>query len=692
MRKNFIAVILMIGSYQAFSQNSTIDSLKVVLLTSTDTTQVFVLNELAKASEFIDPQALFDYSLRAKALAEKINYKHGLARALCNIGTYYSKVGATSKSIDFYQRALTHVDPKKDHYLNMILLYNLSTRETKDPESKISNLNKAITIAKQINFNQIGFLYYSMGTYYYNRSEHQQAFTYYLQALKEAEKFKDSVAIAIALDGIGSILEQNYDSTAYQFRLSALKMAVQTKSELFISVCQTSLSDYYVNMGKLDSALVLIQEGLRLSKKINYPEGVARNLNNLGKVYHKKHHHNQALYYYKQAIDYLMKCDLNHTLKNDLANTYLNIGTTYNASGNHTEAIFYLEKSLGIVDHQKLKTHLIDVYHELSQAYYNISNFKKAYEYQDLNRILYDSVYNVETGKRIALMQSRHELEKKEKDIKALQQHNSIKDLTIAQSKSKLILLYCFCGVALIVSVLLLNRYRFKQKANAKMEKSNNEITKMMKEKEVLIQEIHHRTKNNLQLVSSLLSWQTENIEDEKMVRILNEGRSRIKSMALIHELLYQSNSLSHVELNIYILKLLEYLEKIYNTNRKVTIIKTVSPVLVDIDVTIPLGLIVTELVSNSFKYAFGEDHPKIIEVSLFEEKPYVYQLRIKDNGIGIPDEIINERRPKSMGLELVKILVKQIKGHVDYYNNNGANFCISFTNVHYKEKVKEVV
>jgi two-component sensor histidine kinase len=681
-----LLLLLFLSSY-TFAQTKVIDSLKVVLHSTSDTTKVFVLNQIAKAYEFVDDKAMFDYSVQAKTLAEKLNYKNGLAKALCNIGTYYSRINELETAIQLFKQSLATVDPK-DTYLQVVLLHNISIHESNDMKSKLSSLEKSIALAKQIKFRQIGFLYQSMGNYHYDRGNFKTAYPYYLEGLKMAEKNKDSVSISLNLDGIGAVLDANDDKNSFTFCLCALRMAEQMKNNLFIAMCKNTLAVYYRKKGNLDTALILNTQALQLAKKINSPERIITSLNSIGYTYYLKKNYPVALRYYKRALDLIPP---NHNVI-DAANVFSNLGTLYSALGDYKKAISYLEESVSISQNFESKDNLITLYQALANAHYKTSNYKKAYEYYGLYKATHDSVYNVEAGKQIASLQAKHELKKKEQDIKMLEQHNKVKDLTISQGNIKILMLSCLFIVIVILSILLFSRYKIKQKATIAMQKVNYEILKMMNEKEVLIQEIHHRTKNNLQLVSGLLTWQTENIEDEQTLKILNEGRSRIKSMALIHELLYQSNNLAHLELDRYIIKLLDYLEKLYNPDRKITIIKNINPVLAEVDITIPLGLIITELVSNSFKYAFNDRKQGIIEVSLIEENSFIYQLHIKDNGKGIPEKILNDCNRKSMGLELVKILVKQIKGHLDFQNVGGASVCISFSNIQCKEKPKEVV
>jgi two-component sensor histidine kinase len=376
------------------------------------------------------------------------------------------------------------------------------------------------------------------------------------------------------------------------------------------------------------------------------------------------------------------------------------------ASSKPIRALPYIEKACAIAKQMGDQNQLIRYLFTYRDIYDTLKDFKKAYHYSDLLMRAKDSMYQVNSAEQLAYLKNFHENEMRDEQIKSLSFQNElkekkiqqvtlitqIKDLTISQSNIKLVFLSSLSAVTIIICLLLWNRFRIKQKANIKMELSHAEIVNMVKEKEVLLQELHHRTKNNLQLVSSLLYWQAETLQDEHMIKIINDGRSRIKSMALIHELLYQSENLAKVEMNEYINSLIDFLEKIYNQTKRVTVIKSIETVLVDIDVTIPLGLIITELISNAFKYAFPNDATGIIEISLFEKRKHLYEIQIRDNGIGMTEELLHDVNRKSMGLELVKILVKQIKGQLVYQRNNGASFGVSFSNIPSNQRLKVTV
>lgn len=206
------------------------------------------------------------------------------------------------------------------------------------------------------------------------------------------------------------------------------------------------------------------------------------------------------------------------------------------------------------------------------------------------------------------------------------------------------------------------------------------QVKASLKEKEILLKEIHHRVKNNLQIISSLLSLQSEYIKDKQSLALFNDSRNRVKSMALIHERLYQSSDLGRIDFSDYIHELVGFLSRTYLTDsQSVAIEMDLESIYLSIDMAIPCGLILNELVSNSLKYAFPSGENGKIKICFKAESSKDYMLLIGDNGVGIPSNI-NFRETTSLGLQLVNNLVDQLKGTIDLLEEKGARFLIKFS------------
>lgn len=205
------------------------------------------------------------------------------------------------------------------------------------------------------------------------------------------------------------------------------------------------------------------------------------------------------------------------------------------------------------------------------------------------------------------------------------------------------------------------------------------QIELSLKEKEVLLKEIHHRVKNNLQIICSLLNLQAEVIEDPRVSEIFRESQSRIQSMALIHEKLYHSEDLASVNFCDYLNDLVTNLRYSYQVNLDSLLLTLkIEQIELDIDTAIPCGLIVNELVSNALKYAFSPSDPGELRIELYAVGDREYTLIVSDTGVGFPPEL-DFRQTKSLGLQLVNSLVKQLEGSIELNRDKGTEFKIWF-------------
>lgn len=206
-----------------------------------------------------------------------------------------------------------------------------------------------------------------------------------------------------------------------------------------------------------------------------------------------------------------------------------------------------------------------------------------------------------------------------------------------------------------------------------------------MREKEVLLKEVHHRVKNNMQMINSLMELQSDTVVDKNTIRMFQDAQDRVRSMAFVHEALYKSQDLANISAKDYITRLVTNLYTIYK-GRGIDLDVDIEDVGLNIDTSIPCGLIVSELVSNSMKYAFEGKDDGMLTVSLTETKSGKYKLIVSDNGNGIPKEIDVEN-PPTLGLQLVQMLTKQIKGNIRLARSKGTKFTIEFEDIHKEGK-----
>jgi PAS domain S-box-containing protein len=210
---------------------------------------------------------------------------------------------------------------------------------------------------------------------------------------------------------------------------------------------------------------------------------------------------------------------------------------------------------------------------------------------------------------------------------------------------------------------------------------AEKKIKESLEEKEILLKEIHHRVKNNLMIISSLLNLQSSYIKDKASQDVFKESQNRAKSMALIHEKLYQSTDFKRIDFGDYISSLATKLFHTYNADPSLIKLKiNAENILLDINTAIPLGLIVNELITNSLKHAFPDGKPGKINVNFHTQDDH-YEFTVEDNGIGFPEDL-DYQNTDSLGLQLINSLTSQIDGEIELDRNKGTEFKIKFPEV----------
>jgi PAS domain S-box-containing protein len=232
-----------------------------------------------------------------------------------------------------------------------------------------------------------------------------------------------------------------------------------------------------------------------------------------------------------------------------------------------------------------------------------------------------------------------------------------------------------------VIGVIIVNKDITERK------QQEDKIKTSLKEKEILLKEIHHRVKNNLQVISSLLKMQSAYIKDPAALESFKISSQRVKSMALIHEQLYRSADLSKIDFQYYVMKLATHLYQTYGISTdSVKMVVNIDNIMLSLDTAIPCGLLVNELISNSLKHAFPAKLIGKIEVEMTNEHD-VYTLKVRDNGKGIPDSI-DFKNTETLGLQLINTLTEQLEGKIDLKKDKGSEFIIKFKLHGYKERI----
>ena len=451
--------------------------------------------------------------------------------------------------------------------------------------------------------------------------------------------------------------------------------------------------------------------------------------NNRGLYWEKYGNQDSAIYWFSLAKEKFYK---------DLGSSTLSLDNEFTIGlieGNIGQSLMKLneyEKAIPLLKKDVLGSKNIKNYHnagisqlEISKCYLALKKFDLSKKYLDSASVLlkdiddYNSQLNIikqyaifydETGastlaikyykkyvvvkdsleaqnnlKELLSAQVASQVDEKEKLI--LENQKNIKQKNIEVSKQKTIRnALLFCGLVLLIVVIFISVQLKKTNSgkqlleikNKQIETRNEIIIKSLSEKDLLVKEVHHRVKNNLQIISSLMKLQAAKSSNEEIKSSLNEAQDRINSMALLHQLLYRNNQMTRLLFNEYLEGLISQISSGFALkNKNITIETHIIELELDLDTAIPLGLITNELVSNAYKHAFNGKEG-LIKVELSKLVKNTYQLKIRDNGSGLPANF-DLHSNESLGLDIVCILSEQINAELKIYNDNGANFDIVF-------------
>jgi two-component sensor histidine kinase len=313
-------------------------------------------------------------------------------------------------------------------------------------------------------------------------------------------------------------------------------------------------------------------------------------------------------------------------------------------------------------------------------------NYQSAIKHYQNYKEINDSLLNSTKDKQIEELKIQYETKNKEQKIALLNNQSKLQKSELQKSKLLNNLSIGSLILLLITIGLLYNRYRLKQRNHAKLELKEKEINQkninlrhLLDEKEWLVKEIHHRVKNNLQTVISLLNSQSAYLDNDMALSAIKNSQHRIHSMSLIHQKLYNSENISTINMPNYIKELVEYLRESFSLGQRIRFEIKVDSLELDVAQAVPLGLILNEAITNSIKYAFPEDRTGMIYVTLEGISENKYLLIISDNGIGI-DMDLSAKKINSFGMSLIKGLSDDLEAKFTMENKNGTILKIEFS------------
>ncbi|MEQ9413083.1 MAG: histidine kinase dimerization/phosphoacceptor domain -containing protein, partial [Cyclobacteriaceae bacterium] len=467
--------------------------------------------------------------------------------------------------------------------------------------------------------------YLTRGSIAHRRTKIKEAGDFYNSALKTALAIGDRKGTGLALLRLGSLYHrQRMDSLALEYYTQALPVYKDLKMESGMASIYSNLSTIYSYLGNYKYSDLYMDSALSIEERQGKVEGLISSYGNvvIDAVDRRKD--------FERAARYLEK--LNNAVALTSAPRSLgfaaNVTATYHlAISNFATARDAASIAYRIGRENKIRFILSNAYQNLVHANEGLRQFEDAYIYQKEWNAFKDSINQVEQENAIVELKTQYETEKKDAENQRLLHAN--------EQQEKLNLILGGGGLLLLMlSGSLFYFYRGKQKANQKLVIQKRQIESNLNEKEALLREIHHRVKNNLQVISSLLNMQSYHLDDPGMINAIAEGQSRVKAMALIHQKLYQTEQLTEIDFEEYTNQLISHLATAFGQpDKKITSKVRGANIKLDIDTAIPLGLILNELVTNAYKYAFEGVNEGDLAIELQRVDDHQYKLTVADNG-----------------------------------------------------------
>ncbi|WP_266365414.1 histidine kinase dimerization/phosphoacceptor domain -containing protein [Tellurirhabdus rosea] len=373
------------------------------------------------------------------------------------------------------------------------------------------------------------------------------------------------------------------------------------------------------------------------------------------------------------------------------------LGAFYLRQQRYKEAGDYLTKALTTLPQKEPLSALRDIHRMLFRVDSARGSYLSAIRHFQLYKALNDSLFNEAKSKQLAQLQIQYDTRTKEQNIALLTKQSELQQSALKRARTTQTAM--MFGAVLLAGLLGVsyNRYRLKQRSNRLLEAKQREIDQknqsleqivaekegLLVEKEWMLKEIHHRVKNNLQVITSLLNSQSDYLDDPVALAAIRESQSRVQTMALIHQRLYESDQLSKVDMAGYIGEVVDYLLETFSVQPAVRAEVDVAPVRLDVNLATPLGLIINETVTNSLKYAFpvcanGTRRPGVIRVTLLPLTGQTYRLVIRDDGVGLP-EGFDPARSRTLGLTMIQGLSRQIGGQLRIFQESGVGIQLDF-------------
>ncbi|HEU5167889.1 MAG TPA: sensor histidine kinase [Chitinophagaceae bacterium] len=622
----------------------------------------------------------------AISILESHDSKSYLGRAYFELSNYYDyrdpdefskKIALVNKSLDAFQKE----GELKYKARSLEMLGDLYIRNGNDSVG-IKTLKQALEVYDAINYPKVQGVYTLIGESQMERNDFGQALSNLLKALKTTYSVNDSSMRLCQINNILGSLYSRIDrkDLSIKYKKEALGVAMKYQDQAAIFLVALSTAADHTNLNQPQEALKVLEF---------IPKTYIASLDTLRQAH-------LAITYVRIYL-VLKKYDSVQSYVNSilqLANGKMIDFRTkmaiYRMAALHCfytqqypKAQYYLTKNLEILKKTPSLTAQIDdakLWYKLDSAQ---GHFRSAYNHLSFFKTKTDSILSQNKIRQLQVLGVEYETAAKEdsinlknKDIVLLKQKNALQQANLKHASLTKNVTFAGIVLSFIIIGLLYRQYRHKQKTNKVITLKNEQLQHFLTEKEWLLKEIHHRVKNNLQIVMSLLNSQSAFIDNEPALTAIHDSQHRVHAMSLIHQKLYNTENLSSIDMSVYIRELATYLRDSFDIGQRIRFEFNIQPIEMDVSQAVPLGLILNEAITNSLKYAFPDDRSGVISISLSNVSTNQYLLSIADNGVGISADL---KKTGSLGMSLMKGLSEDLDGNFSIENNSGTSIKILF-------------
>ncbi|MCF6308376.1 MAG: tetratricopeptide repeat protein [Flavobacteriaceae bacterium] len=536
----------------------------------------------------------------------------------------------------------------------IMMTYNKLRRATinTDPDKSSYYNTKYVDIAikRKDSFREaLGYFY--MGSLNIAKSDYEGALKAYFKAANYFELKKDSMRLSSVLNGIGAAyINSGNDSLSLKYFKKAQKISESLGDTRRSAIALNNISEIYTNRKDYNQAKKYLEQSYKeilKTDKVQYKILIATNL---GDINVKLGNYKKAINIYNKTLYKIdtIKDTYNHAL---ILKSY---GNYYKAIQNNELALKYLNQSYEIFKTSNYFDEAYKMMPDLINSHEQNKEYRSGIELFSEYNAIKDSIFTIEKDKNLTNSLTKYETLKKDAQLRVYKLENEK-----AHQQKQLYLNLALSGVfiALLVGYFLYINKKKKQ-----------QINKALNEKEILLKEVHHRVKNNLQVISSLLEIQQRNITNRETKQLFQESINRVRTMSLIHQNLYQKNNIGLIDIETYLQDLVINLVKNYNVEETEIKIEThIENIELDLDKVISVGLIINELISNILKYAFINKEEGIININLVTDTTNI-KIQVEDNGVGLPKDF-SIGQSKSLGYKLVKAFTQKLMGELEVEN-----------------------